>query len=206
MPQIRRTPKSQRSNSLAMHRFQTLISCLCVMMLGAPAALALTAGSTDPIRIEANQASLDDSKGIATYVGRVVVTQGPSKLEADRVVIFTENNQLVRIEAHGNPAHFTQLDTAKAQQTDAYGDQIIYEQREELLKLLHNAKLQQGKNSFQGDMIEYDTINRIVNAKGSEAGDGTNTRVELIIHPQSREAPADRKPAEPADSEDSAQN
>ncbi len=156
-------------------------------------AKAFTAESNEPIKIQSDRAELDEQKGISTYTGDVIVTQGTSKLTSDKVIVFSNNDGLIKIEAFGLPAKFTQQDEKSAEPVHAYGNTIIYTRADEKLTLIDDAKLEQGKNTFRGDHIVYNTVTRIVKAKGNEKN---SQRVEIILHPvkkQTDETPVKKK-------------
>ncbi len=147
--------------------------------------MAFGANDNTPIKIQSDRAELNNQKGIATYTGDVIVTQGEATLNAEKVIIYSTNNTLVKIEAFGNPAHFSQEKNADTPKTDAYGETIIYNEQSQILKLIKKARLQQASNSFSGDVIEYNTLKGIVNAHGSPTDSTTqsNSRVEIEFHP-----------------------
>ncbi len=66
-----------------------LRTALIALLLGlsSPHANAFTAGSNEPIRIQSDRAELDEQKGLSTYTGDVVITQGSSVLESDKVIV-----------------------------------------------------------------------------------------------------------------------
>ena len=55
--------------------------------LGSVSAWALPNDNEQPIRIQANEAQLDDKQGIATYKGDVIITQGSMKITGNTVTI-----------------------------------------------------------------------------------------------------------------------
>ena len=157
----------------------------------APYASALDPNSQLPIQIESDQASLSDETGIAVYTGNVIISQGLSRLEADTISVNAVDHKLVSIKASGNPAHFTQQESANAPITNGYGNNIVYIAKENLLKFLGQAKLVQNENSFSGEEIEYDIIKRAIKAKGDES---IGTRVKIQYTPNSSNS-AERPPS-----------
>ena len=65
---------------------------------GSAAAWALPTDRTQPIRVQADSAELDDKQGVAVYRGDVVITQGSMKITGNTVTggypidIFVRNN------------------------------------------------------------------------------------------------------------------
>ena len=189
---------NQNANVLknsASHR-GTLLGALLLSMLAtvfAPLAGAFNLDSDEPIRVVADKARLDDLKGIATYTGDVVVTQGKTRLEADKVVLFRDNGELERMEAFGQPAHYTQpaanRDSGQpSAETDAWAREIRYSASSGELELTEDAVIEQAGDRFSGQRIVYDTQARIVTASGSgdqsQSSEQAGGRVEMIIQPR----------------------
>ncbi len=158
--------------------------------------LAIGQNQDQPIHIAADQAELDDAQGRATYIGDVVVTQGLTRLQADKVVVHRNEQGITKIVATGNQAHYTDQENETAPKTEAYADTIIYTQADEILQLVRRARLEQNQNSFQGDLIRYDTQNRRVTASADKNG-GSSGRVEMIIQPRAKGANAPQQGASP---------
>ena len=78
--------------------------------LGSVSAWALPNDNEQPIRIQANEAQLDDKQGIATYKGDVIITQGSMKITGNTVTI-TRNaaGEIDVVTSVGNLAYFEQL-------------------------------------------------------------------------------------------------
>ena len=145
---------------------------------------AFTADGNEPIKIQSDRAELDEQKGLSTYTGDVVITQGTTSLKSDKVVVYSSNKGLTKIEAFGTPAQFSQQENESSPTTHAYGNTIVYTLADENLTLIDNAKLEQGKNTFSGKEIIYNTVTRIVTAQG---GKDKTDRVEIIVHPVKKE-------------------
>lgn len=148
-------------------------------------ATAFTATSNEPIKIQADHAELDEIKGHSIYTGAVVITQGTTVLTSDKVIVYTNKSGLVKLEAFGAPAKFTHQQEGEAEPTHAYGKKIIYTRADENLTLIDEAKLEQGKNTFRGSTIKYNTVSRVVTAEG---GEEKSQRVEIIVHPVNKDS------------------
>lgn len=159
---------------------QCYLFCFLFSFLPLTPAFALDTEKDAPITIEADSAELDETKGISVYHGNVIVTQGGSVLSADKITIIRDENELGTIEANGSPAHFSQSGKEDFPETHAYGHTITFIRKDNLLKLEKEALLKQKDNLFRGDVIEYDTVKRIVKASGNEE---KNTRVQIIVTP-----------------------
>ena len=75
--------------------------------LGSVSAWALPNDNEQPIRIQANEAQLDDKQGVATYKGDVIITQGSMKITGNTVTI-TRNaaGEIDIVTSVGNLAYF----------------------------------------------------------------------------------------------------
>jgi lipopolysaccharide export system protein LptA len=167
----------------SIHLSSSLLAAIALALL--PLQLnAFTAEGNEPIRIQSDRAELDEQKGLSTYTGDVVITQGTSILKSDKVVVYSNKKGLIKIEAFGTPAQFSQQENEDSPTTHAYGNTIIYTRADEKLTLIDNAKLEQGKNTFSGKEIIYNTVSRIVTAQG---GEDKAHRVEIIVHPVKKE-------------------
>lgn len=164
-----------------MHKLLTVI---LTTVLASPA-IAFDLDSDKPITVSADNARLDDSQGIATYTGAVELVQGETRLTAERVVLYRSAQGLNRIEANGTPARYQQPVTDGAGETDAKAKNITWSATEKQLTFEREAVIEQNGNVFRGDIIHYDTEQRVVTAEGSaDTGSGPG-RVEMVIQPRS---------------------
>lgn len=179
------TPSHHASNST---RIRRALLALIAITVFAPAA-AFDFESDAPIAVSANSARLDDSTGVATYTGDVVVTQNETRLTAERVVLERGDQGISRIEATGEPARYQQAAGEDQAQVDARARNIVYTTNDSQLIFTNDAVIEQGRNLFRGERILYDTAARVVTAEGGSDKDGTSGRVEMIIQPRGAGAP-----------------
>jgi lipopolysaccharide export system protein LptA len=173
--------KHLRPNRRQSQKYKTLAPLL--LILATPVANAFDLESDTPIRVSADNARLDDSQGVATYIGGVEMTQGNIRLSADRVVLYRSEEGVRRIEANGEPARYTQPAVKGQGETSAQALNIVWSADDNRITFERNAVIEQDGNLFRGDLIHYDSVQRIVTAEGSadQSGDG---RVEMIIQPR----------------------
>ncbi len=77
--------------------------------LGSVSAWALPNDQEQPIRIQADDAQLDDKDGVATYKGDVIITQGSMKVTGNTVTITrTPTGDIDVVTSVGNLAYFEQ--------------------------------------------------------------------------------------------------
>lgn len=148
-------------------------------------ATAFDLDSDQPITVSADSARLDDGQGIATYTGAVELVQGKTRLTADRVVLYRNVNGLNRIEANGTPARYQQPVTSGEGETDAKAKNITWSATNKQLTFEREAVIEQNGNVFRGDIIHYDTEQRVVTAEGAEDTGSGPGRVEMVIQPRS---------------------
>ncbi|WP_423897405.1 lipopolysaccharide transport periplasmic protein LptA [Candidatus Pelagadaptatus aseana] len=147
--------------------------------------LALPSDREQPIHITSDQAERNENKGITTYQGDVVMTQGTLKILADKVVIHTIDNQVSEIVATGKPAHFHQKPAVDKQMVKASGSTIEYKLENEMLHLINNAKLiQDDGTTMTGDRINYDMKTSVVKAAG-KTSNSRPKRIHMVIPPKS---------------------
>lgn len=182
-----------RARPINMARLCATLSAVLLLATG-PAAHAFDMTSDAPVSVKADQARLDDKQGTATYQGNVMVRQAEARLNADKVVLFRDQAGLNRIEAYGSPAHYSAPATEQTPATDAQANEITYSRSDNQITFKKDAVIRQGEDLFKGDVIHYDTQNRIVTASGQGEG-----RVEMVIQPRSRKQESGQTDRQDAD-------
>ncbi|MGH8477916.1 MAG: lipopolysaccharide transport periplasmic protein LptA [Methylococcales bacterium] len=146
-------------------------------------AQALESDSRQPIYIEADSATYDDSTGISVYTGKVIVTQGSMLLNSAKLVVHTEERRPYKFVATGKPVTFKQ--TPKPGAEDVHGSALTaeYYTDTELLVMIEKAIVWQGKDTYASERIEYDRKHAIVKA-GQASSNGK--RVHITLHPKEK--------------------
>jgi lipopolysaccharide export system protein LptA len=116
----------------------------------------------DPVNIDAAKLDYFDKEQKLVYTGNVIATQGDSKLQAGKLVIYltpknattptgtpSSSSQVRRMEA-GGPVTILSKDQIGT------GDNGIYERSENKVYLIGNVTLSQGGNVTKGDKLIYD--------------------------------------------------
>ena len=158
-----------------------------VLLLLAFAACPTGAGalSTDreqPVRIDADSASLDDRKRIATYRGGVVIAQGSLRISGELVTMyFDESYDLATLVAEGEPARFNQRpDDGPAQTGEAA--RIEYQVQEGAMVFIGNAEIVQGEFRMEAERIDYNSVTGDIQGTGAAAEDEeTGRRVTITL-------------------------
>jgi lipopolysaccharide export system protein LptA len=147
-----------------------------------PAAVhALPEDASQPIKIEAEHAELDQNAGTVVYTGSVRAEQGTLRVTADQMTVVVQDQKVVRITATGQPAKYQQQLEADKGLVKADARTIVYHTQQERVDLEGHAFLEQGGNEIAGELIRYDIVAGKINA---EAGDTEPVRV--IVQPAPR--------------------
>ncbi|NBA97109.1 lipopolysaccharide transport periplasmic protein LptA [Pseudomonas sp. R5(2019)] len=157
--------------------------------LGSASAWALPTDRDQPIRIQADDAQLDDKQGIATYKGDVVITQGSMKITGNTVTLTrTASGDVDVVTAVGSLAYFEQQQKATdPEKVKAYAVTIQYHSTQDRVVLIDQAKVINAGNTTEGEKIVYDTANQVATA--GRAGSGVKTqrpRIDMVIQPKKK--------------------
>ncbi len=151
------------------------------LLLSSPLLWALTGDRGEPIYISSDQAERDEKQGITIYTGSVQMDQGSLRINADKVVVHSPNNQVSQIIATGKPAHYQQKPAPEKPLVIAKGDTIKYFLLDEQIHLISNASLTQSDGTtMTGDTIDYNIKDSLVKAQGASNQPG-NDRIHMVI-------------------------
>ncbi|WP_415906071.1 lipopolysaccharide transport periplasmic protein LptA [Neptuniibacter sp. QD72_48] len=163
---------------------QTLVA---LGVLASNIVFALPDDQDKPIYITADSASINDTTGITTYKGNVIIKQGSLLIEAAHVDMHRANGDVDKLVAKGSPAHFRQQQEVNGNFTDAWGRHMVYMVNKKELTITQNAKVIQAKDTFTGTKIVYDLNKSIVNAFGSTSANSKDKgRVNMVIQPSKK--------------------
>ena len=157
---------------------------------GVPNALqGFSQNRTQPVQIEAASLEVRDRDKVATFSGKVNVTQGDTNMKANTLVVFYDQEaapgamkaatpgpegaqQIRRLEAKGNVI-VTQKDQV------ATGDQGIFDMRANTVTLLGNVVMTKGQNVMKGERLVVNLETGISTVEANKS----NGRVQLLINP-----------------------
>lgn len=134
-------------------RYTALISALAVATL----AYGLPGDRDLPIDVTADRNQGNLRANIMTYTGDVVIKQGALTIQADRVVVYrNDQNEISRMEASGEtPAWVSDQFAAGDPFTRLEGAVVIYDAETSVLTAQGSARLQQGNNVVSAHFIRY---------------------------------------------------
>jgi lipopolysaccharide export system protein LptA len=160
-----------------------LLFALLFSLIGPAQGLPLD--SDQPIHLEADRVEINDASGESVYQGKVALSQGSMRLWADKITAYNSDRGLQRVIAVGNPVRFQQQRGAGEADVHAHAKRMEYQAEKRLIILLHDAELQQGRNTFRSERIEYDMAREAVSATGS-SDQKRQGRVEMTIEPKKK--------------------
>lgn len=149
--------------------------------------MALSTDRDQPIELEADGADIDDGKGISTYTGNVILTQGSMRITAEKLTLYNNKNKDLEkaVAVGGNKlATFKQRPQGKKQDFKSRASTIVYYIVKEKVHLLKNAHVVQEGGSFSGNKIIYDTKKETIIASSKKDKKGkisSGGRVKVTI-------------------------
>jgi lipopolysaccharide export system protein LptA len=156
-------------------------------------AWALSTDKDQPIEIEANNADLDDEKGVTIYRGNVILTQGSVRMTGDTMTVYFKGDELDTLIMEGQPARYKQLPDGSKIYDEAEALRMEYYELKNMIILIDKASFKQEGLSFSGNRIEYDTEHSRVKAKGSvkqqtgsSSSGSSGERVKIILKPRKK--------------------
>ncbi len=165
--------------------------------LATATASAERADRDKPVNIESDSMIADEVKKVATFDGKVVLTQGSLIIRADRIVVQQDNDGFQRGVATGNPARFRHKREGLGEYIDGEALRIEYDTRVDRVEFFNGARLRRDSgDDIRGDYISYDarTERFTVKASNEASGSGREGRVRATIMPKK---PAPQTPASP---------
>lgn len=168
-----------------------------------PASLSLAqappAARQEPVFLEADKGTFDDTKKEAVFTGNVVLTQGPLVIRADRMVVRQDADGFQKGVAYGNPASFRQTRPGTDEIIEGWSKRMEYDGRTELLEMFDEARMKRGQDEVRGAYISYNARNefyQVLGGRKQESGGGeTGGRVRAVIQPKSKDGAAGDRPA-----------
>lgn len=161
-----------------------LVATLCLAL----PARAERADRDKPTQIESDRMSSDETRGLTTFDGHVVVTQGTIAVRADRIVVRQDADGLRHITANGNPVRFKQRTDASGGKPGVWIDgealRVEIDERTEKVELFENARLTRDRDEVRGNHISLDQRAESFSVtSGAQTPEG---RVRAVIQPKAQ--------------------
>jgi lipopolysaccharide export system protein LptA len=174
---------------------------LLALLLALPA-LAERADRDQPVNIEANRITVDETRKVQVFEGNVQLSQGTMVLRAERLVVSQDANGYQKGIAYGTqgrPATFRQKREGKSEYIEGEAERIEHDSKAEKAELFNNARIKSGLDEVHGQYIAYNarSENYVVSGTSpdaSSAPSATQGRVRAVIQPKNR---GTEKPSSP---------
>tara|TARA_R110000868_G_scaffold6550_3_gene37029 strand:+ start:16230 stop:16778 length:549 start_codon:yes stop_codon:yes gene_type:complete len=169
-------------------RLTTLLGMTAVFgmaLLAATAAEAQIGDSSQPLDTIADRIENLDSEGITVLNGHVDITQGESRLMADRVeLIWTEpvagrRGDIERVIATGSVRYFSPTQNAT-------GDRGVYDMATDTITLTGDVVITQGENVITTTRF----VSNLTSGDSNFGEEGNGAPVRAVIYPRGSEAPS----------------
>ena len=161
-----------------MYHFTNSLLVLLLAAIPLPA-YALDTDKQQPIKVQANSATISKTTGTSTYYGNVVVEQGSMRIMTETLRVNTSEGKLKSMVAEGKPVKFQQRTTDDKKNISAVANKMIYHADTNIVVFENKASLTQGPNKFASNRITYNIARETVDA-GKSSGGG---RVTITIDP-----------------------
>jgi len=158
-------------------------------------ALAERTDRDKPVTIESNSMIADEAKKLATFEGKVVLTQGSLIIRAERIVVRQDSDGFQHGVATGSPATFRHKREGYGEYICGEALKIEYDNKLDLVEFFNKARLSRDSgDDIRGDYISYDARNESFTVKSNTETSGTNRegRVSATIMP--KKSPATEAP------------
>lgn len=180
-------------------RVRLLAGCtrtLVLVFVLAGTAHAEKADREKPINLEADRVAVDDAKQIATFEGRVVLTQGTLVIRGDRMEVRQDSQGFNTGITWGNLAYFRQKREGYDEFIEGWAERIEYDSRADKMQMFNRALMKKGGDEVRGNYISYDAKTEFfqVVGGGTQAASGGDGRVRAVLQPKAKEKPAAQPP------------
>ncbi|AXE28709.1 lipopolysaccharide transport periplasmic protein LptA [Chromobacterium phragmitis] len=150
-----------------------------------------------PIEITSdNGCTMEQTKGISTCTGNVVVIQGTLRLNADKVVAMQDQQGNQTLQASGRIVTFRQKLDNNGGWIEGQSSKLDYDSAKHFAVLTGNARVKRNGDLVIGNVITYDTQSEVYQVMGGGANAGKGGRTTVILQPKNAASqPAAAKPA-----------
>ena len=165
-----------------MNLMPRLHSLILGSLLLSATSICIAAPADAPISVTADSGRFEQNAGTGLYRGDVELLQGERKMLAEEMRLFTQNGELVRVEASGTPVRLSEGNSLSA-----HANNLVYDIKARSLVLTGDAFIEHQGNTFEGAKVEYSLDSKRVDA--SSEGD---QRVRLVI-PAENQVPGNQQ-------------
>ncbi len=175
------------------------VLCTCAFAWS-PLASAEKADREKPINIESDRVTVDDAKKIATFEGKVILTQGTLTIRGDRMEVRQDAENFHNGTTWGNLAYFRQKRDGVDEYIEGWAERIEYDERADKFQMFKRASMKRNQDTVRGNYISYDgktEFFQVTSAGKSAAPDSPDRRVRAVMQPKSKVKPGASAPTPP---------
>jgi lipopolysaccharide export system protein LptA len=164
----------------------TALCCLLLLLVWSGPSFAENADREKPIHLESDRVLIDDVKQTSVFEGKVELTQGTLRIQAEKVVLTQDKQGYKHCTATGQLASFRQKHEGSDEYMEGYGERIEYDTRAETVDFFVRARVKREQDDVQGDHISYSTRTEVFQVSGDpmQADDPNKGRVHAVIQPK----------------------
>lgn len=137
-----------------------------------------------PVHLEADRVSIDDSRQTSNFEGHVQLVQGTMVIHGDKLVVTQDADGNTHGTAMGDPASFRQKREGTDEFIEGYGQRIEYDSRNGTIEFFGKARMTRGQDEVRGDYITYNANTEIFEVHSDPAGAPGHDRVHVTIQPR----------------------
>lgn len=162
---------------------RALLSLCLLMLCLSQLTYGLNTDRDQKVFITADSGVTNFKSGVDVYQGHVKVDQGTSHIRADKLI--TKRNKQRQIEevlAYGfaQPAHYWTLTTTQEPPVHAHARFIRFLPLQQRVTLKKSVYIQQGQNTFRGQLIHYNQAKQIITVPPSR-----DAHAVIVYQPES---------------------
>ena len=154
-----------------------LITCICCTH-----AVARSTDRDQPLDLRAEGLDGPIAQSGDTKLRNVTITQGTLRIDATDAVITRVDGEVTKVVLNGSPASLEQ-ENDEGVLMKAQAQMIHYDTSSERVLMTGAVRIEQGRDIFRGERVNYDTRQGRINGDGGEGG-----RIHLTIQPKAKPA------------------
>lgn len=144
-------------------------------------AQALPSDRQEKMIIRADASNYNYKTGIDVYEGNVQIDQGSTRIQADKVITQRDaQHKLKEAAAYGlkNLAHYWTMPKVGEMEIHASAKIIKFFPQSSNITLIKNVEIQQGENTFHGELIHYNKLAQTITVPSTE-----HARAVIVYNP-----------------------
>jgi len=118
-------------------------ACIFILLIQTNNAYSLNKDAKEPLEIFADSVMIDDTKGLSTFSGDAVITQGSLLLKANLIELYTDEKEVTKAVAKGSNsvlAYYKQNQSSQPRFVEATAITITYSLKKQFIYLTGKVK------------------------------------------------------------------